>query len=135
MKISTADWAQVLYETVKGRSQEEIGEPLSNFVKALARQKQLGKIERILEKFSQIWNRENSAVDCEVISAQKLEDKMIGKIRNFVAEKYQVETVNVKNRIEESIGGGVKIQIGDEMLDESVSGRLGRLRKELTYGV
>ena len=60
---------------------------------------------------------------------------MIGKIRNFVAEKYQVETVNVKNRIEESIGGGVKIQIGDEMLDESVSGRLGRLRKELTYGV
>lgn len=131
MKISTNDWAKTLYEMTKGKSQDEIDGVISDFVKFLAKKKQMGKVEKIIEKFSQIWNKENKTADCEIISLEKLDEATIEKVRKFVGQKYQVEKVNIENRIDVKLKGGVVIKVGDDMLDASISGQLRELRKQL----
>ena len=132
MKVSTTDYAKTLYEMTKGKSQGEIDGIVSDFAKFLLKKRQAGKIGKISEKFSQIWNAKNKTVDCEISSVQKLDDQVVEKIRKYVAEKYHAEKVNVENRIEGKLQGGIVIRVGNEMIDASVSGMIFRLKKSLT---
>ncbi|KKT94652.1 MAG: ATP synthase subunit delta [Parcubacteria group bacterium GW2011_GWC1_45_14] len=115
----------------KGKSQGEIDGIVSDFAKFLLKKRQAGKIGKIVDKFSQIWNKENKTVDCEILSVEKLEQSVLDGIKNRVKEKYQAQTVNVENRIDKDLKGGIVIRVGDEMLDASVSGTLFRLKKQL----
>ena len=66
----------------------------------------------------------------EVTSAVQLEDAEVDRITRFVAELVQREVV-ITTRVDESILGGVVIQIGDRLLDGSTQARLNHLRDQL----
>ena len=66
----------------------------------------------------------------EVTSAVQLDDAEVDRITRFVAELVQREVV-ITTRVDESILGGVVIQIGDRLLDGSTQARLNHLRDQL----
>ena len=66
----------------------------------------------------------------EVTAAVPLEDAELERIRRFVTDLIQREVV-VTTRVDESILGGIIIQIGDRLLDGSTRSKLEALRKQI----
>ncbi len=66
----------------------------------------------------------------QVISAVPLEQAELDRITSFVANLVQKEVV-VSTEVDESILGGVVIQIGDQLLDGSTRSRLNDLRNRM----
>jgi F-type H+-transporting ATPase subunit delta len=66
----------------------------------------------------------------EVTAAVPLEDAELDRITRFAAELTGKEVV-VTTRVDESILGGLVIQIGDQLLDGSTSAALERLRRNI----
>ncbi len=131
MKISATQYAQVLYETTKEKSHDEINDIISNFIKNLARNKQIKNVGKIIVKFREIYNRENEIVEAEVTTRGKLDKDMNNYVINYVTKKFQAKKVELKNIKDETIKGGVIIRIGDEVMDGSINRNLQELKKTL----
>jgi len=70
----------------------------------------------------------------EVTSAVPLEDRQLARLTGFVSTLIRKEVV-LSSQVDESILGGVIIQIGDKLLDGSTRSRLEGLRDRLTKAV
>ena len=83
----------------------------------------------------QAWYGERVAEDrgrqsVEVNSAVPLEPAELDRITKFVSELVKKEVV-VSTQVDESILGGLVIQLGDRLLDGSTRSRLDALRNQL----
>ena len=87
MKITVAQYAKTLHESVKDKSQKEIPEIISGFVKILAKNNQVKNSGKIIDKFSDIYNQENGIVEAEIASREVLSNMLSNKIKSFVKEK------------------------------------------------
>ena len=70
----------------------------------------------------------------EVTSAVALDDAELARITRFVTDLTQKEVV-VSTQVDESIMGGIVIQIGDQLLDGSTKSRLEALRNQIRSDV
>ena len=66
----------------------------------------------------------------EVTSAVALDDEELQRITQFVADLTRKNVV-VSTQVDDSILGGVIIQIGDQLLDGSTKSRLEALRQQI----
>jgi F-type H+-transporting ATPase subunit delta len=66
----------------------------------------------------------------QVTSAVQLEQSELDRITNFVADLVRKEVV-VSTLVDESILGGLVVQIGDRLLDGSTQSRLDSLRNQI----
>ena len=66
----------------------------------------------------------------EVTSAVQMDDAEIERVTTFVAQMVGREVV-VTTKVDESILGGIVIQIGDRLLDGSTQARSNNLREQL----
>ena len=129
MKISVNQYAKSLFELTAEKSEQDVDGVVLNFAKFLQKNRQMKLAGKIIEKFRKIYNKKNGIVEAEIISREKLSGELIAKLNNFIKSKYSAKEVILNNIIDEKIGGGVVIRIGDEVVDGSVGGKLAELRK------
>ena len=53
------------------------------------------------------------------------------KIKDYLKEKYKVEKVVISKEIDKNIIGGFIIKTGDDIVDQSISGKIKKLRENL----
>ncbi len=58
---------------------------------------------------------------------KKIEEDVVEKIRNLISKKAEI-----KEEMDTSLIGGLKIQIGDLLIDGSIRAKLNKLRQSLT---
>ena len=131
MKISDKQYASALYESAKGKSQKEINSAISNFVKILAKNNKIKNVSSIINKFREIWNKKEGIVEAEVATSRKLESSQVHKVESFIKEKYRAEKVEIIEKIDSNIKGGIIVRVGDEVMDGSVSRSLKELKNKL----
>ena len=131
MKASAAQYAKTLYELASGKDKSEIDSIAASFAKLLAKNNRLKMAPAIIEKFGNIWNRENGILEADVESAYPLNDEISGKITKEIKEKYGAKEVILNNKINKDIKGGIIIKIGDEVIDSSVKKQLKMLKQAL----
>ena len=131
MKASAAQYAKTLYELASGKDKSEIDSIAASFAKLLAKNNRLKMAPAIIEKFGNIWNRENGILEAEVESAYPLNDEISGKITKEIKEKYGAKEVILNNKINKDIKGGIIIKIRDEVIDSSVKKQLKMLKQAL----
>ena len=131
MKISTLQYAQTLLDLTDGKSQQEVLTVLAKFAEQLKSDGQLKNADKIMEKFSDLYNSKNGIVMAQITTSQKPENLNIKEIEEFVKRKYGAKKVELKIVVDENIKGGIIIRVGDEVLDASVGGQLEKLRKLL----
>ncbi len=132
MKIVAKQYAQTLYELIENKPEKEVPGVIFNFVKQIAKNNNLKIAEKIIEKFNEIYNRENGIIEAEVTSREELRSKVRTKVRTYVSNKCKAKKVILINKVDGSIKGGIVVRVGDEVLDASVAGKLNDLRNILT---
>ena len=133
MKISVNQYAKSLYEVTKEKTQSEIDGFVVNFLKVLKKNNQMRLAKKIVEKFSAIYDAKNGIIEATITSATELNEKSLKEVEGFIVKKYSAKKVILKNIVKKEIKGGIILQVGDEMLDASVSRKIDDLRNVLSH--
>lgn len=132
MKITATQYATTLYELTQDKNESEIDSVAKKFIEMLAKNGQLKMAGKIIEKFSEIYNKKNGIIEAEITSREKLDEELRNKLRNYVSNKYKAKEVVMNNKIDENIKGGIVVRVGDEILDASLKNQLINLNKLLS---
>jgi len=121
--LSSADKSEGLGRAISGVEPE-----LTNFLELLVEKHRMPEIFRIRREFDELWKKENRRLDVTVVSAVELDQAVIERIGQEV-ERQTGEAVELSSRVDESILGGIVLQVGNMVLDASIHSRLEKLRK------
>ena len=65
-----------------------------------------------------------------LISSKKVDDKTISEIEKEISESVK-GTIKLKSKVDESLIGGIVLQIGSLMIDTSIKNKLSNYKKVL----
>ena len=102
-----------------------------NMVNLLVARGLVDAVGEACNEFSELLDRQEGRQRVELTTAVLLEPAELERITAFVADLIGREVV-VTARVDDSILGGLIIQIGDRLLDGSAQSRLNGLREQLT---
>lgn len=131
MKITPKQYAEALVQALEGQSGAASEKLIANFVRLLAAQNDLGRAEQILERFGDVWRRQQGLVEAEIISARETSEKIQGAVRNFIARTTGAKTVSLAAKTDKALLGGFILKYGDNILDGSLKSRLAEMRIKL----
>ena len=131
MKLSIKQYAQALYELTKDKPENEVFVVIEKFVKTLKRNGLLNKMEDIIKKFVEIFNKENNIIEAKIFTSRKLDDNEVNDIKKFLLKKYNAEKIETRMKVDKNLKGGIKIVVGEEIIDNSVLGRLQKLKQAI----
>jgi len=132
MRVSARQYAQTLYDLTDGKSKSEAEKSTVDFARYIYKERKLKLAGKIIEQFSKLYNQKNSIVEAEVVTAEKLSGETEKKVKSYIQKKYNAKEVILKNIVDPNIKGGIILKVGDEVMDGSIAGRLGELKKILS---
>src|SRR6185369_4405010 len=101
-----------------------------NFVRVLAENKRLELLPEIHLQFEALKNERDGIVEVEVHSAFDLSDAQVGDLAQRL-EKRTGRKVRARVKVDKELIGGVKVVIGDKVIDGSARGQLAALENAL----
>lgn len=104
---------------------------LTNFLKVLIDRKKIQHIDEIYTRFNKLVDDKNTLEKGTVYSVVKLSDSEIKELEAKLSKKLS-RVIELENKIDESIMGGVFIKIGNKEIDGTVRSRIKGLKKELS---
>lgn len=101
-----------------------------NFVRVLAENGRLGVVTEIRTHFEALRNEREGTVEAEVYTAFEMDQ---GQVADLVSrlEKKTGRKVKARVSVDQALIGGVKIVIGDQVIDGSARAQLGALENAL----
>jgi F-type H+-transporting ATPase subunit delta len=102
-----------------------------NLVLLMVRRGRPGAIEPMIVRFGELLRRERGIALAQVSSALPLDDgqraEIVARLRALTGTKVEMD-----EKVDPDLIGGVAVRIGDQLYDASVRSRLERLRARLT---
>ena len=105
-----------------------------NFLHILADRARLDEVPGIAEALQALINQQRGIITAEVTTAIPLDAEMERLVAQRLAAHLQRDPklVTISSRVDPAIIGGVVARVGDQVIDDSVRGRLERLRQNLS---
>jgi F-type H+-transporting ATPase subunit delta len=105
-----------------------------NFLHIVAERDRLDEIPGMAEALRDLINRQRGIVTAEVTTAVPLDAELERTVAQRLASylNRQPGQITVQSRVDPSIIGGVVARVGDRLIDDSVRGRLERLRRAIS---
>jgi F-type H+-transporting ATPase subunit delta len=120
--LSAAKVAGMFISILAGKLSAEA----ENFVRVLAENGRLDVVTEIREQYEALKNEREGVVEAEVISAFEMEQAQVADLVTRL-EKKTGRKVRAKVSVDKSLIGGVKVVIGDKVIDGSARAQLGAL--------
>ncbi|MCA9357530.1 ATP synthase F1 subunit delta [Candidatus Nomurabacteria bacterium] len=134
VRIQPKQYAQLLFELTKGKTENEITLVLSDFVKVLRKKHHTKYLHHIIRLFEDIYNKENNILSVKVESAEPLDAEGDKNIADYVEKTYPGKEIFLTKKIVPQLKGGVMIRVGDKMIDGSVVKNIVKFRQALRIG-
>ncbi|PIR78279.1 MAG: ATP synthase F1 subunit delta [Candidatus Magasanikbacteria bacterium CG10_big_fil_rev_8_21_14_0_10_36_16] len=126
-KISNKQFAEALYELTADLNVSDLDVVLKNFVNLLAKKHKIKQTKNIIAEFEIILKKKQGIVELEITSARELDKGVVEKIKQAFAKE-----VELIEKVDKSLIGGIRVKIADKILDASVKTQLSNLKKSLT---
>lgn len=101
-----------------------------NFVRVLAENGRLGVVREIRTHFEALKNDREGTVEAEVVSAFELDKRQVADLVSLL-EKSTGRKVKARVSVDQALIGGVKVVIGDKVIDGSARAQLAALENAL----
>lgn len=124
--VSTTDKKIILEKIFKNN----INEISFNFLNVLIDKRRIGSFNGILKEFNKLVAEKEGVMEGIVYSVIPIDEKRIGQLE-LEAEKLLNKQVKLKNELDDTLIGGVSIEIEGKLIDASLKSRLKGLTKEL----
>jgi F-type H+-transporting ATPase subunit delta len=105
-------------------------ERLVNFLRLLAERHRMPVLFRIRRSFDAMWAEENRLLPVTVTSAVDLDAGLVEEIGRRIGDQTG-RRVELSSSVDPDVLGGLKVQVGNMVLDATVRNRLEQLRKQV----
>jgi F-type H+-transporting ATPase subunit delta len=126
-KVTTAAVAELML-AVCG---ERVDDAARNLIHVLAHNGRLAALPEIRELYERLRAEDEGVVEARISSAFGLDGPQLEKLVALLAKRYG-KKINPSVNVDPELIGGVKVQVGDEVWDASVRGRLQQMAVTLT---
>ena len=126
VKISNQEKKEVVDRLFKGKLETM----LVHFIDLLIDKKRTKNMVEILRYFITLENEDRGVREGIVYSARKLSREDVGRIEQALSERDQ-QKLELVNRIDPRLISGIKVVIGNEVIDGSMKSRIESLKSEL----
>lgn len=129
MKFNHRQYAQALYEALADTAPKDQDKVIENFIEVLKAKGDLAEYEKIIAAY-EVYDREQRGVtEVEVTTAEdstKVNKSLIDDLNKIVGND-----IEVKQKVDSNLIGGVVIRAGDTLIDGSIKNQLDQLQKNL----
>ena len=131
---TAADGAQLVaqLDTLAGIAGNDLSPKLRNLLSTVIDNGRLAVLPEIATQFRSLVNDRGGVAEAEVVSAFPLDAGQQASLAK-VLEKRFGRQLKVSVTVDASLIGGVRVTVGDEVLDTSVVARLEQMRAALTH--
>lgn len=117
--VSAKQLGELLLEIGKNRFNLEG----RNFLMMLAENRRVNVLPQISQLFEQLKAQHEGVLEANIVSAFQMNDRQIKKLIADLEHKFKRKIV-ARVQVDPELIGGVKVEIGDEIFDASVRGKL-----------
>jgi F-type H+-transporting ATPase subunit delta len=123
--------ADQVYGVVTGVLKSALPKMAQNFLRTVIDNGRLTVLPEIAEQFRVLKNAQLGAFDATVFSAFDIDAAALADL-SVVLEKRFGRKLNLQVQLQPDLIGGVRVVVGDEVLDTSVKARLEQMKMALT---
>lgn len=120
--------AKAVYTTLKNTDNKE--KVVSSFIIYLEKHSLLALIPNILEELDNIHLKEQGIIKTEVLSSEELNKEELDGINKLLKNRLNAD-INIQNKQDKSLLGGLIIKYKDKIIDLSFKKQLKNLNKQL----
>ncbi|MFJ8263082.1 F0F1 ATP synthase subunit delta [Rummeliibacillus sp. NPDC094406] len=102
-----------------------------NALKLLVDKKRIHEVVSVIDAFVAQANDAQGVADAVVFSTRTLAEEEKQRISTAFAQKVGKNALHITNEIDASLLGGIRVQIGNQIYDNSVATKLAGLKREL----
>jgi len=129
--ISIKNLAHAIYESSCGKDGAELDRVVQNTIHLISQKHLMNKSKEILASLEKIIDKNEEIVRATISSRVKLEKKIINEIEDFIKKRYKAKNTVLEFKIDEKLLGGIKIEIGDEIIDTTLKSKIHKLENYL----
>ena len=101
-----------------------------NFLNFLIQKRRFFYVENILKSFIETCSRKRGEIKAELRSAKNLSDNEITEIRELLTKNFSSK-INLDYKYDESLIGGLIVQVGSTMVDTSIKNKLQQIENRM----
>ena len=121
--------AKVL-EIIIDAAGDAFSERFRGFLSVLSSNRRLALLPQVRDMYRQLREEAENRLRVKVVSAVALDDQQAGRMKEALARRFDRE-IELENEIDTGIVGGAVVYAGDQVIDGSLKGRLGKLANSL----
>ncbi|WP_017186787.1 F0F1 ATP synthase subunit delta [Alkalibacillus haloalkaliphilus] len=125
-RVSKDEKKNFIREVFKSFSQETV-----NLLLVLTDKSRMNSLKQIVKSFVDMKNEARGIAEADVYSVRALTEEEQQQIQNVFAKKLDKNTLRINNIIDESILGGLKVRVGNQIFDGTVARKLQRIEQSV----
>jgi len=126
-KVSAAQ----VFDVVSGVVKTPLSSPAQNFLRAVLENGRLAAMPEIAQQFHALVNAQTGVSDAVIESAFAIDDAQLADVVATLEKRFG-RKLNASVQIRPELIGGIRVVVGDEVLDTSVAARLQQMKVALT---
>lgn len=130
-RISPKNYARLLYEIIIDQDQSEIPAEIKKFITLLKKNHHLSFLQQIIQLFDRYYQEQQGELEAEVTTVKLLTEEEKRNLATILSRITNRKTI-IKESLDPTLLGGVKVKVGDRLIDGSVQGRLSGLKNKMT---
>ena len=123
--------ADQVFDLILGLTKPAVPEMAKNFLRTVIANGRLSALPEIASQFRMLKNAKSGSSDAVVYSAFDIDNAALAGLK-VTLEKRFGRQLNVTVALQPDLIGGIRVVVGDEVLDSSVKARLEQMKVALT---
>ncbi|MFA6177455.1 MAG: F0F1 ATP synthase subunit delta [Candidatus Paceibacterota bacterium] len=130
-KISSKNIAEAVYNATEGKSGQDLAFVLKRSAQIIRDKRMLGKSNEIYNALQNIFDKKTGTVRMKVTTAKSLALNERKRIEDEIRERYKAKNIKSEFFEKKELLGGMKIEVEDEVFDNTYRNKLDKLEKFL----
>lgn len=123
--------AEQVFDVIKGVAKSQLTPAAQNFLHAVIENGRLSALPEMAAQFREHLNKQNGSSDAVVYSAFDIDAAALTNVAQLLEKRFG-RKLNVSVKLQPELIGGIRVVVGDEVLDTSVKARLDQMKVALT---
>ena len=125
-KLSKAEKKDILNELFK----EKVSQEILNLCYIMVDKGRSKNLKDVSEEYTKLANKKQGIVEAKAITAVAMSSEELENLQNTLSKKLD-KKVNLSNAIDQSVVGGVVVEVEGKIIDGSIKGKLNDIYRSL----
>lgn len=123
--------SEQVFAVMTAAAKQDLAAELQNFLRAVIANGRLAALPAVVEQFHALVNAAAGMADAQIFSAYPIEPAQLAEVVALLSKRFG-RKLEPHVTLEPSLIGGIRVVVGDEVLDTSIKARLERMKTALT---